>query len=505
MFRTGYIVSSVMIAGMALFSQAVSATSLGDATQTLCADGQNKLCATLPTDMNNALPSLGYIPDTTAGGTGSFNQTYVDFFGWQSFVALNWPVDGNGLPSLGRTIVNDTTSPRVWSTFKTPEDVFSAPAVSAALQECETPPPGTLRLYRTSKMELSSFKEAFTPYPLIDRNGNFVLYDRRLNDVEVDFLAQNGLRTKAGQAMAKAASGGEPYDFPTGVKSQYGSIEIKTAWRILSNPEEAKDFYTTRAQVVVPASSTHDEKGLCIDATVGFVGIHIMQKFSNPTTFANLWAWASFEHVKNAPTAKNAPISPINSALADKSLSPPPSCEPVHNILDPTTYSFFNQTCAVSAGGGCPINEPPLIPPGGNGYKWSSKEPYADKYMTKGLLGRKFGTQVARCFDIYPSAKAVTAKFSALLGNSVWKNYMLIGVQWGAAGNTGGVPFNKLMPTPAPIYLTNTTLETYLQLEPIVVGEKNNPKAGSCITCHSQAQDTAGRNSNFSFLPGFAQ
>lgn len=467
---------------------------MGDATQTFCADGTDQLCSTLPTDMAGHSPLIGYIPDTNAGGTGGFNQTFVDYFGWQAFVALNWPVDENGKPSTTKTIVTDTTSPRVWSTYATKEEVFDSQLAAVEDSDCGDDDPGTLRVFRTSKFQLTSFIEAFTPYPLIDRNGNFVVYDVRLNDTEVEYLNSHNLTTKKGQKAF-----GKPYNFTPGKGAKVGSIEIKTAWRIMTDKDPDGSFYTTDATIVVPPKFSQTGKQLCIDnVKVGLVGMHIMQKFTNPTDFSDFWSWATFEHVNNAPLADNAPVSQLNAASKLTSLAPP-SCSLVPNPVDTTQYSFYNMACNDNKSA-CAVNAPPSSP--GNVFKWSATQPYASAYMTKGKGGTLFGTQVARCFDIYDSANAVTNAYHSRFGGSVWKNYMLVGVQWAAAGNTGGGKFAKLAPFPAPIYLANTTLETYVQTASV---EDPDSGAGSCIICHNLATDTAGNNANFSFLPGAAQ
>ena len=66
---------------------------------------------------------------------------------------------------------------------------------------------------------------------------------------------------------------------------------------------------------------------------------------------------------------------------------------------------------------------------------------------------------------------------------------------------------DPLKPFPAPIYLVNSTLETYLQNKPVIdphTGEPNQNASGSCIICHDTATDSAGNKSDFSFLGGYA-
>lgn len=496
-YRWGHImkirVLSFLAFAAALPTAPATAFQMGDATQTLCADGTNALCSTQPTDMNGHPPSIGYDPNTSEGGPQSFNQTFVDYFGWQAFVALNWPVDADGRPSTGRTIVTDTTSPRVWTTFKTKDDVFGTEKSALSGTDCATKK-GSLKLFRTSKFGLSDFTEAFTPYPLIDRQGNFVLYDVRLNDTEVKYLLSNNLTTKAGQQAF-----GKAYEFPGGSGTQVGSIEIKSSWRIMTDKDDRSRYYTSPATIVVPAEYSETDQPMCIEAVVGLVGMHIMQKFSNPSLFSNFWSWSTFEHALNAPLADGAPVSPVNPRSTVTSLAPP-ACNRSPDPGDTTPYSFYNQACQ-SGTQNCPVNQPPKLQGSQTVYKWSASQPYASAYLTAGANG-KYGTQVARCFALYPSALMVSKTFQAQLANSPWSNYMLVGAQWAANTTTGTGPFQKLSPFAAPLYLANTTSETYLQTGSLTDPNKGS---GSCITCHNLGTDTANNPSNFSFLPGDAQ
>ncbi|MGX7705916.1 hypothetical protein [Methylobacterium sp. Gmos1] len=438
--------------------------------------------------MNHVRLLPGYDPSTNgAPPTGPFSQTFVDYFGWQAFIALNWPVDASGAPSKTKTLVTDTTSPRVWSTYKTKDDVFRVPALAALDEACPSVP-GKLRLFRTSKFGLSEFGEPGDGQPLIDRQGNFVLYDIRLNGAEVNYLTTNKLTTLSGQ---KAFN--KTYNFPAGLGDKPGAIEIKTSWRIMTDQDDKRKYYTAPATIAVPAGSSASGKPMCIDATVGLVGMHIGQKFTNPTRFSEYWSWSTFEHTLNAPLAdkppgaKRVPVSPLNN-LATRGFSPP-TCtrEPVK--ADRTAYSFYNNACDAET---CPINTPPKQ---AGAYKWAAASPYAKAYMTPGA-GGPFGTQVARCFEIYPSAEAVTATYHATLGTSPWANYMLVGAQW-ASAHSSEFP-SDIQPFPGPIYLTNTTMETYIQTAP---ASPAGFGSGSCVLCHSKATDAARNPSNFSFLP----
>ena len=92
--------------------------------------------------------------------------------------------------------------------------------------------------------------------------------------------------------------------------------------------------------------------------------------------------------------------------------------------------------------------------------------------------------------------KQMNNQFQEILGNAVWKDYMLLSTQWPSdfgcakkemsAGRCRRLPatdFTKepdMNCAPAPTFLANSTLETYSQ--------GTNPLASSsCMACHGNA------------------
>ena len=471
-----------------------------DGSLTLCADGSNTLCSIVPVDLKNINLGIGYIPNTNSGT--NLPQTYLDYFGWQAFVALNWPTDSNGKPSTTQSILTDVALPRVWANYKTKEALYKNQSQLTSvntrksderLSEICGATPNKPVLHRTSKatLHLDNFTEAFTPYPLIDQQGNFVLYDVRINDVDAEYILKNKLNTLIGQKSFKGK-----YNFPAGEGNKVGAIELKTSWRILNDEKDLNDYFSMDASIAVSAKYTESGKDMCIDAKVGLVGMHIMQKVTNPSNIAQFWVWASFEHKANAPLADDAVVSALN-ASAVPTLTPP-SCKRTKVPTDKNHYSFYSNSCT-DGGADCKENSPPSMATGDKTFKWANSPPYAKKYLQDG----QYGTQVIRCFDIYDSASTISEQYNKALVGSVWNNYTLIGVQWAEASNTGSGPLTKLKPFAAPVFMTNTTLETYVQTGSLLPNKSGTGFApGSCITCHNLATDVTGKASNFSFLPG---
>jgi hypothetical protein len=88
----------------------------------------------------------------------------------------------------------------------------------------------------------------------------------------------------------------------------------------------------------------------------------------------------------------------------------------------------------------------------------------------------------------------MNASFQGILPNTVWQHYMLISTQWPTDGTSKTDPNG----VPAPTFLANTTMETYIQ--------GSVPQASSsCMACHGNATDTSGRPSNFTYVLERAQ
>jgi len=203
------------------------------------------------------------------------------------------------------------------------------------------------------------------------------------------------------------------------------------------------------------------------------VGFHIVQRTQGPGGEPQNWIWASFEHKDNAPLAANAQ-DPTQKAPTITNCEAPTG--------DTTRYSFFNAAC-----GDCPTNQPPILQEGQTHFTWSTTPPYAAKYATNG-----FGTQVVRCWQIYSETQATNQAWQAKLSGTVWANYQLIGTQWQSKAPDPEVPEQAV-----PHFLSNTSLETYIQI--------SERPVGSCLGCHQQAITTAKQDAIFSWLLILAQ
>jgi hypothetical protein len=449
-------------------------------TNCFCSDtSQNHdlLCPDIPHEVLLTFNTIGY--DSHMSPT---TQPPFDLFSWQSFVALNWPADASGNPEKV-PFGSDNTSLRVWEHYTLADTVFEQAGSNGAAAKLKLVlKPGDARakkqLYQTSKFSENinvnnHFFEADSS-TLIDKNLNYVLYEERINGDEWNFINDSNLRTEQGQ-LNYVATHDNGIILPAGSYTQgqwgkpdagpIGAIEIKASWRILdpTKGDDTTHYYHQQALITIDGQYTWSGRPLVFTATVGLVGFHIIHK----TGIFAKEIWSTFEQIDNAPDSGQTGST--------------------------TNYSFYNGTYQ-----GAPYQKPPVI----NGKKamWNDTPPYALSYavnVSGDTTGnRQFGSQSPRYYSIYSTTDSLNKLWQAKLAGTVWAYYKLVGTQWFSSESTN--PDN--VPN-APVYLANTTLETYIQ-----------PTA-SCISCHSFAtvagtpQDSASSpryKSDFSFLFGHA-
>ena len=362
---------------------------------------------------------------------------FFDDYSWRSFIALNWPATSDpmkrGQPDRSKRF-GDTSGPLVWTTWKSQFELFQPEGAApsewksfAGINPCGSG-------FSNEAVTLSSFT-AFGDFnqavfsqnkvgnPLVDQNNTYVRYEVRVNEAEFNSIVDHKWYIAANLPSATTAV---PFNF--------GSTEVKAAWRILTNGDSpatrARYYVVSNAQVFDVAAKK------CVSHDIALVGFHIVTK----TPDRPQWIWSTFEQVDNVPGLTSEPRPPpgvsfsFNNATGPQALDPPKAPQPIS-----------------------PTNLPAAAPAP---MQVVRKEKIRDETM-----------ETNRAYWALPAIQG-----------TVWKNYMLVATQWPtsvapeAPGNDG-VPFPK-----DGSEIANTTMETYFQFD-----------GASCMACH-KISNAAGRD-----------
>ena len=412
------------------------------------------------------------IPHTVSGQTGSRVPRDFYVFSWQEFFALSWPVKvvtgqppQRGVPDTGKT-VGDLSVPLVWETWKADYELFppqpSTGVVTptpweswdVAVPICPTPAASKLLPFvaKGESVIPGGVNQAMGG-PLVDQHGQYVRYEVRMNQSEY-----NETVTKSWFLRKNLTTYPNPPNlFSFSTASTYGALEIKAAWKILTDQEKnanPRRFYMSEALVVDPKTG----KCSTTPVTVGLIGFHIAHK----TDPFKGWVWSTFEQVDNVP-APNVPPPPLGYSLYD-------------GKTQTTSLKFWGFSPATAYK---PVDPHSLTPPP------------APAVQTK------------RLNPIRPDIQTLNDQVHQLpaIKGTVWANYELIETQWQTAfpdpikvsnNRTAEDLYPQLVGFPTDA-VANVTMETFFQG---FNGTPPNPARNpigipifgtSCLHCHYQA------------------
>lgn len=386
-------------------------------------------------------------------------QGDFDIYSWNTFIALNWPPLPNGTGDPSKTIGQNGDNDTVWEHYRNVSDIFLPGGKKPTYNGPVTVPtqckasykPGMKIISQVGKTPtvLTDFSQPFNTGPLIDQDGNYTRYEILVNKPMFDYILQNTLYSKAGQKVFSGA-----VKFPCGVlNGAEGAIMVKAAWKVI-DPADKNRFHTQTVLVYSPASQNPKYAASCSTKTMGLVGLHIGHK----TNSGAQWLWSTFEHVDNAPTEADVASGKFKSE-----------------------YNYYNPKCTAA---NCPPNAVPPRP-------WDPTK--VSSFHSQVVRMNMFkGNEFA-----FESAKARNADALKLLlgvsSSSVWQNYELISTMWPTNTGTCQAIASDPLGTPAPNFLANTTLETYIQgMVPNV--------SSNCIECHNNATMTTPVPSDFTYI-----
>lgn len=416
---------------------------------------------------------------------------YFDFM-WRSFIAINWPnvpittktIDGKhvitegfrGEPDPDQHITEQKgTGPlalTVWETYREPSEIFLPPEVWPNYPDWNTPRPVPQTVYRadtqaTNARPLKRQPEGLTAYatdisqpfffpdptgPLIDQNGNYVRYEVAVNQAFFTYVRHfryfNAER-QITDVMRSVVSPDDPKGFqrpPFGFASEFapdgylsdlpsfarqGLVDVKAAWRVLDPAKGDRPERYLHREIFIDNTGTMQLMGL--------VGLHILRYTPNGK---GAFVAATFEQVDNTA------ILPHHRDV--------PGLKPSFN----SGARANAEQARLGFAGPIPTNTPQVNP-----------KPVDIYRVTKLPLG-----------DF--SVSAANASYQALLGDSVFSFYRLIGTQNKRPGDNIGDANPNLNGHEGPITgvytntsnLINTALESYSQ------------QNFSCILCHVRAR-----------------
>lgn len=403
-------------------------------------------------------------------------QEQIDFqcYSWQSFVALNWPAGKeNGQPDTSKKFGQFGDDGLVtWETNWEPSRLFLPngidPCEGLSPKDCWNRQSGNKSFYMTSKSGgfLDAHSQAVPNAWLTDQNHNLTRYEILLNQDEFNYILKNKLYNEKGQKDFNKS-----VDMPVGQNSgPVGPIEFKAAWKILTEEEKTSGKYFIHENAEIRDTKVNPFNGYpdaqngkymtCGDVArcskdVGLVGLHIAHKVKGFPS----WVWSTFEHIDNAPVEGNA---------------------------DPgIQYSFYNQACGKSPA--CsPNTNPRKIP-----------IPVSTPNQV---------TRVIQKVNLQKDVNDVNKQWHQMVGDTVWKNYELIGTQWVTTPDHGSTQLQNPVQNPPdltkpgtdkPTYLANSVMETYIQ-----TADPNTPGStpSSCLNCHRLGATLTGKDADFSFL-----
>lgn len=428
----------------------------------------------------------------------ALNEAY-NRYSWQAFMAINWPVSKDGTAKSKFTDKGDPS----WLGWKEAFQVYRADGQKPAPWGAPRTESGlkinekilsnnNARILLSSKTPThpdnfnidDETDQAFAG-ELFDQNGNVVVYEVLMNQIEFDYVVENELYNLNGQL--NFSSTGAIADFPAGdyVNQYLGAVEIKFAWKHLEDTDKKERYFQNEAYI-------YNKDSTLVKNHFGLIGMHISQK----TPTGKQWVWSTFEHIdnldQNVIIDKNGSTTVIHPTLTD------PNCEICPVNVDATnrnskgianTYThksskhsdYWNIT-----------NDP-------NNY-------YANSAVMK--------TQAKRMIDIPVRVKRINSMMQDYFKElgSVWQYYQLIDTQYPVDQNiVPGIStkteyhlpesiINKSGGKPNIAFLTNITMETFFQKGNQIAGlMENSTTKGtktpitifgteSCIGCHSSAR-----------------
>ncbi|HSR67529.1 MAG TPA: hypothetical protein VLU25_06270 [Acidobacteriota bacterium] len=497
------------------------------------------------------------LPSDIPGGAPNADLSQASAFAWQEFIALNWPAVAQTGQNNTRGVADSNAlfgqgdGPLVWETYRNkveifpgnngpppgyvddasqsygfdalPQYIYNPDTVgnNGMIQPCSTASSSTpfVNLDEVNEIGLNQMFAGIGPDS--PAPGQQFIYLAKANRVEYTYVAANkwwNFDSNVQQVVSNTANyvktnnASPPAGSTEYVSFPSGTVEVKTAWRLLGAGEDASRYHT--------ATVRHYENNASgtpcyVDVEMAMMALHIIQK----TPTAPYFIFATFEQADNLRTSDGTMVEDVDgNIVANQNATP----------LDPNVTSKN----AVSAN---PANKDSIqvlspssadCTPGDRLYYYNTEgEASPQGSVCVNLRKHSIPQDV---IDANQAAHSAISSYNQANGvsGSPWGYYKLINVQW--------LPINK--PTPgqdytgpdaATYYLANIVVETDYNLQvfsgqqqPKVSDGSNNKglitdfntdgtpytnvyyggnqyNMGGCMGCHGVAQDNG---SDFSFI-----
>lgn len=367
------------------------------------------------------------------------SQDLVDLYSWNAFVALNWPANiSQCAADTGKSILNVQSGDGtyvVWQTYMPGENVFVDPASQK-------------------------------PAPWCGGNG-LALGAKRVFDNE----------SKAESVAAKLLGG----DFlkisePSGVKQAAGGVvtDLSGRWLRYEKLMNRVEYdYITADRWNAPQLQKMKDANDPIRIPPGSIEVKASWKVLTQDEIDKKRYYTTQATVCNDPDGERTPCDekPVTLGLVGLHIV---QRTPTSATMMWSTFEHVD-------------NDQVFFDPTSNAAPNTSfaKQPF--KELDANCKPVNMPTQIKRLTPV-PANPEINQYYQSLLGGSVFANYQLISTQWATGLVRSGIPK----------HVSNTTMETYVQLRE---KETKMGKATGCFSCHLESRTAiAGQDGNHSFF-----
>ena len=458
--------------------------------------------ASYPVPSNGTCADVTPLSCSAGAGAQCADLTEAAVFAWQEFIALTWPAASGkrDTPDFDEAYGDPNyQGPLTWETYRHKVEIFpgnrSKTLPSDYFDDYDAGPVYYYAPFKvgtvTGLIPACTRASSSTPYVNLDEiseiglnemfagvapdspgPGQQILFLAKANRTEWDYIVKNKWANPYPQGNLRNPIQSEMPPFsdtatyvttkkqtPPDGSSQYvsfpaGTVELKSAWRLLTSSETASGrFRTTTARYYLDNGGTPCH----VDATFGMVALHIIHKTENAPYFI----FATFEQADNILTSDGTGVEDVNgnvvAAPGDEPYDPTISSTPSSTDSSSFTIESFDPAYNVAVD---PSSTPANCNPGDQLYYRNTDT--AGFASPQGIicLQRRPHDIPVEVIAVNQAAHSAIAAYSSQqqFPNSPWLYYKLINVQWQPIDKPPGEVYTGN--DAATYYLANSVVET---------------------------------------------